>query len=374
EELWSLTPLWWSSLSFTQSPNNLIILQLAKLSGFATITAAIVLVNLLLAEAIILVKQNSSLLILPLVCFFSLHLLGFYFYQQPITKDNQNLLNVGIVQGNIPNEIKLYPAGWRQAINGYITGYQKLAQQGVDLVITPETALPFYWQDLIQSSSNLYQVVTKAKTPILVGAFGKKKQGYTNSLFLLTGEGKTFSRYDKYKLVPIGEYIPFESVFGKIIDRLSPLDAHLIKGEANQIVNSPFGQFIVGICYESAFSHHFRRQAKAGGKFIITASNNAHYSSAMPAQHHAQDIIRAIETDRWAARATNTGYSGIVDPHGNTVWLSELNTYQLYTGEIYTRATQTLYVKYGDWLTVFLLVMTAVTLTLGITRARLTEL
>ena len=88
-----------------------------------------------------------------------------------------------------------------------------------------------------------------------------------------------------------------------------------------------------------------------GGEFILTAANNAHYSSTMPAQHHAQDVIRAIENDRWTVRATNTGYSGVVDPHGRTIWLSEINTYVTHTARIYRRKTQTLYVKLGDWLT-----------------------
>jgi len=35
-------------------------------------------------------------------------------------------------------------------------------------------------------------------------------------------------------------------------------------------------------------------------------------------------------SDRWAVRATNTGYSGIIDPHGRTEWLSRLNTYELH--------------------------------------------
>jgi len=49
------------------------------------------------------------------------------------------------------------------------------------------------------------------------------------------------------------------------------------------------------VCYESAFAQHFRRQAAAGGQFILSASNNAHYSPAMPAQHHAQDVMRAMK-------------------------------------------------------------------------------
>ena len=71
----------------------------------------------------------------------------------------------------------------------------------------------------------------------------------------------------------------------------------------------------------------------------------------MPAQHHAQDVARAIETDRWAVRATNTGYSGIVDPNGRTIWLSGINTYETHAENVYLRQTETLYVKWGDWLT-----------------------
>jgi len=74
----------------------------------------------------------------------------------------------------------------------------------------------------------------------------------------------------------------------------------------------------------------------------------------MPAQHHAQDVARAVEVDRWAVRATNTGYSGIVDPNGRTVWISGINTYEIHLATVYLRQTQTLYVALGDWLTPFL--------------------
>ncbi len=360
ETLWSYTPLWWSSLAYTQSPDNLFILQLSKISGFNTITASIVLVNGLWTEALLFskyFKQTSRkiiLFIIPLLLVIGLHTLGFYLYQLPIASNNLDAIKVGIIQGNIPNEIKLYPEGFRNAIAGYTTGYKRLVQQQVDVVLTPEGALPFYWQNIINNSS-FYQAVTTAKVPAWIGAYGQKNDGFTNSLFTLIGTGETFSRYDKYKLVPLGEYIPFESVLGGIINRLSPLEARQIAGNPDQIFATPFGKAIVGICYESAFSQHFRRQAKQGGQFIITASNNAHYSNTMPAQHHAQDVLRAIESDRWSARATNTGYSAIVDPHGNTIWRSQINQYQIHSGTIYLRQTQTLYVRWGDWLTLTLL-------------------
>ena len=65
--------------------------------------------------------------------------------------------------------------------------------------------------------------------------------------------------------------------------------------------------------------------------------------------------MRAIETDRWSVRATNTGYSAFINPHGRTLWISEYNTYQIHAETIYQRQTQTLYVRWGDWLTPLLL-------------------
>ena len=354
ETLWSYGSLWWSPLAYTQSPYNLAILQLGKLSGFSTVTAAIVLVNGLFAEVIVYLrntqKKSIILLGLPIGCCLCLHLIGLWLYNLPLNNVEQNSLKVGIIQGNIPNEIKLYSAGWRKSLEGYTNGYLRLAREGVDVILTPETALPFSWQNIINSDNSFYRAVLTKKITAWVGAWGKQDNNFTNSLFTLTGEGKTYSRYNKYKLVPLGEYIPFESVLGKIVDRLSPLEAHQAAGKSDQIFDTPFGRAIVAICYESAFAQHFRRQAAEGGKFIISAANNAHYSKSMPAQHHALDVMRAIETDRWAARATNTGYSAIIDPHGRTIWISEIDRYAIHAGTIYPRETKTLYVRWGNWL------------------------
>ena len=359
ESLWSWGPLYWTGLAYTQSPNNLAILHLGQISGPTTVTAAIVAVNGLIAESWIN-RKRLGVILLPAACclLIGLHLVGWGLYSQPLVEPPATALRVGIIQGNVPNSIKLYPQGFRRAIEGYTTGYKTLADRGVDAVLTPEGALPFRWDDVQRSS---FAAAVREKGVVAwVGAFGAAGSNYTNSLFTLTGTGETFSRYNKVKLVPVGEYVPFEPVLGGLIQRLSPLDEHQVAGSPDQVFETPFGRAIAGICYESAFSHHFQRQAAAGGEFILSASNNAHYSPAMPSQHHAQDLMRAIETDRWAVRATNTGYSGIVDPHGRTEWISELNTYELHAATIYRRQTQTLYVRWGDWLTLLLIGLSAI--------------
>lgn len=356
EFFWSQGALWWSSLAYTQSPHNLIILQLSQSSGPTTIIAAIVAVNGLIGEALISyskkIKLNykigNCLNTIALLLLISLHLVGWKIYNLPLIDSEKQAIEIGIVQGNIPNEIKLYSSGLRRALFGYQKGYENLAKQGVKAVLTPEGAIPFFPLQLMNSS--LITSVQQQKVVAWIGAFNKQEKGYTNSLFTINSKGNIFSRYDKANLVPIGEYIPFEPLLGGIIQRLSPLDEHQLAGNSDQVFNTPFGRAIVGICYDSAFSRHFQQQAKQGGEFILTASNNAHYSAAMPAQHHAQDVMRSIETNRWAVRATNTGYSAIVDPKGRTRWQSALNKYELHAHTIYRRTNQTLYVRRGDWL------------------------
>ncbi|HIK07698.1 MAG TPA: apolipoprotein N-acyltransferase [Trichormus sp. M33_DOE_039] len=375
ESLWSAGPLWWSSLAYTQSPHNLIILHLGQLSGPNTVTAAIVAVNGLIAEAWINYQQarnqskkshngdqNISFYYTPTPLRYlaiatglliTLHLIGWSLYTHPIAQPPTAAFKVGIIQGNIPNKIKLLPEGVQRAIRGYTEGYLTLANQGVDAVLTPEGAMPFFDRNLVDTP--LVAAIKDKSVIAWVGAFGSKGRSYTNSLFTVNNQGELTSRYDKSKLVPLGEYIPFEEILGALIQRLSPLDEHQVHGASNQIFDTPFGRAIVGICYESAFPEVFRRQAAAGGEFILSSSNDAHYSAAMPFQHHAQDIMRAIETDRWSARATNTGYSAFVNPHGKTLWISGYNTYETHAETIYKRQTQTLYVRWGDWLTPLLL-------------------
>jgi apolipoprotein N-acyltransferase len=403
EYLWSIGPLWWSSLSYTQSPHNPIILHLGQLSGPNTITAVIVAVNGFIAEAWILYQKSSektaeikeqreerkedrekriflyplSSILYPLSSFLApiaialslfiaAHSLGFYLWNRPLIQPAETALKVGIIQGNISNDIKFNSEGWRKALAGYTLGYRELADRGVDAVLIPETALPYLWTTQNQMQSSFYQAILEKGVVAWVGTFGLVNNGqslvsdYTNSLFTVMGNGQTFSRYDKTHLVPLGEYIPFEKYIGGFIDRLSPLDAHLVAGSPDQIFETPFGRAVAGICFDAPFAEHFRRQAAAGGEFILTASNDAHYHADIMWQHHALEVMRAIETDRWAVRATNTGLSAIVDPHGKTHWHSQINQYDLSEDTIYRRRTKTLYVRWGDRLTPALLILAAI--------------
>ncbi len=355
EALWGRGVLYWTSLSYTQSPHNLAILHLGQLSGPLTVTAVILAFNGILAEAWLqwqrqVVLAVRRLLITGLALLLGLHLVGFLLYSQPLADATDSALKVGIVQGNIPTRIKLFEQGLRLSLENYVKGYERLVAEGVDAVLTPEGAMPWLW--IQQPDDNpLYRAIVENGVPAWIGTVGLRQGRVTQTLFSISATGELVGRYDKVKLVPLGEYIPFESVLGGLINRLSPVGASMLPGEVDQRLQTPFGQAIAGICYESAFPDLFRHQAASGGSFILTASNNDPYGRAMMAQHHAQDVMRAVETNRWAVRATNTGLSGIVDPHGHTAWLSRFRSFEIHAHTIYRRQTHTFYVRWGDWLT-----------------------
>lgn len=388
EELYSLTDLWWTSLALSQSPHNLAMLHLGQLSGPTTVTGAIVCINGLIAEGCLalaagsthrsgvktltkgLIKEAYSLIHqdrspnlekkLPATSYFVsaiiliilFNFIGSNLADRPLSQPIESSLKLGIIQGNIDNEVRHYRSGYDLAMDRYTRGYRDLAAQGAAAVVTPETALPY--TEIQIKNTPFYREILAQKVPVLLGGFGEFGNKMTNSILTIDGEGKVISRYDKSRLVPLGEYIPFEQYIGKFISTISPLELRLLAGKIDQIVSTPFGNFIFGICYDSAYPENFRRQARTGS-LIITASNDAHYSSGMPPQHHALNVMRAIETDRWMVSASNTGYSTFIDPHGRTQWSSQLNEFAAHADRVYRRSTQTIYVRFGNWLTPLLL-------------------
>lgn len=382
ETLRNYSPLDWSPLSLTQSPNNLWILHLTRLSGPQIISALLVAVNGLLFLAATGSKvtglpspfahlsnapsscNRRTLGLMAVTLVLAGHLLGAVLYAATTAPPLESAITVGLIQGNVPTREKLTPQGVRQALQGYSEGYLDLVSQGVDAVVTPEGALPQLWNPNSPQIAAILGTVAQAGIPLWLGTFapvpGDRRQEYTQSLLEIRPDGQTHGRYDKVQLVPLGEYIPFEAVLGQLINRLSPLESYLVPGPTNQRFDTSLGQGIVGICYESAYSRLFRRQVREGGEFIVTASNNDPYPVWMMQQHHGFDVLRAVESDRWAIRVTNTGLSGVVDNHGRTRWLGQPHTYLTHRATLDRRQTLSPYTRWGDWLTPLLLGLTLV--------------
>ena len=267
-------------------------------------------------------------------------------------------IKVGIIQGNVPTRIKLSEDGLRRAVTGYVGGYEQLAAQGSGCSA--------------DSRGGAADAVGQSQQSVLSG--GAEDENPSLAGHLCAGGGWDYPKFadDRPQLAkfsaattrsswfPWANLFPFKEVLGNLVGRLSSIRFGMIPGTAAQRFDTPFGRAIASICYESAFPELFRAQAADGGQFILTVSNLDPYSEVLMAQHQAQDVIRAIETDRWAARATNTGYSGVLNPHGQVIWRSQPQVYEAHAATIYRRQTQTLYVRWGDWLMRLMLGLSAI--------------
>lgn len=403
--LWSCGPLYWANFGLSQSPGNLAILQLGRLGGPAAVTGAIVAVNGLLAEAWLLTRKpgvdianNTGFPSVKLrgsdsaqsarfqmgqapkvlrsrkagakqlwggalLLAIALHGLGALMYSQAkasvaIEAATVTPVKIGIVQGNVPTREKLSEVGVNLGVRRYTEGFRALAEQGAEAVLLPEGALPFVWSQGRErwGKDLLGAIADYPETKLWLGTFERAEDGesFSQSLLSLGADGKPTGRYNKVKLVPLGEYLPGGRGLRMLLEsmgvgRLSSLPVGMVPGERGQVFESGLGKVAVMICYEPAFSGGMRGQVANGGRWLVTSSNLDPYGRQLMAQAEALDVMRAVEGDRWSIRATNTGFSGGVDPVGRVRWRSEVGEVVTYLAEVYPRDSRTAYVRWGDW-------------------------
>ena len=129
------------------------------------------------------------------------------------------------------------------------------------------------------------------------------------------GAGK--GRYLKRHLVPFGEYIPLESVFGTLMKKLQIPMSNFSKGPEKQkplrLRNFNMAAFI---CYEIAYSREVLRYTK-GTQMIINISDDSWFGESMALGQQAQMAqMRALETGRPVLLSTNTGITAFINPFG----------------------------------------------------------
>jgi apolipoprotein N-acyltransferase len=132
--------------------------------------------------------------------------------------------------------------------------------------------------------------------------------------------GKDIDFYYKYHLVPFGEYIPFQHLFGKIFELIDVPMSDFSWGEFKQPNLHAAGQEIgMSICFEDAFPEQIRN-AMPNATILANVSNDSWFANSLAPHQHLQIAqMRALELGRYLLRATNTGISAVIDNRGNIV-------------------------------------------------------
>ncbi len=171
-----------------------------------------------------------------------------------------------------------------------------------------------------------------------------------NSALIVDSAGR-YGLYQKSKLVPGVEMLPYPSVLGPIDDKLLGGVAGRCVGQES-VSNLLFRQSVpVGcaVCYESVYGEHCASYVRAGAKLLTVITNDAWWGDTPGyRQHLSYARLRAIETRRDIARCGNTGISAFIDQKGRILSRSTWWEPAVLRGTVNLSSHETFFVRAGD--------------------------
>lgn len=250
-----------------------------------------------------------------------------------------------------------------------------LADRHVDLVVWGESSVGFDLTSRRDLAERLAALSGEVGADLLVNVDATRAdgKGISKTSVLVNAKGVTGDTYDKMRLVPFGEYIPFRSVLGwaTSVGRAAGEDRrrgdHQVVMDADGLSLGPL------VCFESAFPDMARHLAQDGARLLVAQSSTSTFQGSWaPPQHASLAALRAAETWRPMVHATLTGVSAVYDGRGRPVgpWLGTgSSTAHVY--EVPLSGGRSPYTRFGDWvvhLAVLMLLVAAATEAAGILR------
>ena len=362
----------WLGLGYSQF-QTLPVIQMAEITGVYGVSWLIMLVNIGFYLSWKSWERDSetnmgprflSITILVLVLW-----LGYGGFAMNRTAQTPGL-KVALIQGNVEQFMKWNPVYQKVVISKYRDLTLKAAQSKPQLIVWPETAMPFYYNQHAEGTEFVKDLARQIQTPILFGSPFRTKEGtniiHYNSAYLVTETGTTQNRYDKIHLVPFGEFVPFRKLLF-FVEKLVEMIGDFGRGKEATIFNVGKYKAGVSICYEIIFPDLIRQAVKNGANFLINITNDAWFGkSAASYQHMSMGVLRAVENRVPIVRSANTGISGTITANGTLrdeteLFVDAARITQITPGE----RGLTFYSAYGDifsWLCLLgtgLLVVTA---------------
>ena len=278
---------------------------------------------------------------------------------------------VRIVQADIKQSSKYDAALFNEILARYLR-LTPSPGRPADLVIWPEGAIPAAFEDYLAPDAWTRRAISEAIAPsqtLLVGGYRQDAGRYYNSLLALRGpQLAVTARYDKFRLVPFGEYLPLEAVWDRFgLKTLVHVGDGFSAGPPPAPVALGAGLPLIQplICYESLFPGFTRQGAARSGhraSLIVNISNDVWFGATSgPWQHLNLASYRAIEEGLPVVRGTPTGISAVVDAYGRSDPKArlELGIQGAIEAPVPAALPPTLYAKWGDSLLLLLLTVSA---------------
>ncbi len=262
------------------------------------------------------------------------------------TQPNGAPINVAIVQPNIAQEMKWQP-WFRAPTLERLTDMSSSLWANNDWVVWPEAAIPLVYHEARPFISEMRQQALDNNSALITGilTLDPDTGSYHNSI-IATGNG--YGMYHKQRLVPFGEYVPWEEQLRGLITFFDLPTSIISAGSSGQpplqLGNVRLAPFI---CYEVVYPYLVANAASTAD-VLITVSNDAWFGDSIgPLQHLEMARMRALETGRYMIRGTNTGVSAIIDPKGQIKATTPRLSQSTFTGTVEPKQGKTPFMVLG---------------------------
>ena len=346
----------WGKLPLGQT-KYLLGVQNASWFGSYFLTFVLVLVNFIIAYGLL---NAASIKALHLSVIIALSVIVFQYSTGIIiwlaTDINEGeSVKVACAQGNISASNKWTVDTLKQLERVYWEQTREAANMGAQIVLWPETAIPF---DITADKYSRYDEMCKSlaketEVYILVGAYSNDGEKNYNSMLCYTPEGERFETvYNKRRLVPFGEFIPLRSVFEKVIPPLTEILItfdDISEGDSASIMDLDGTDVGCLICFDSIYDGLTLQTVRDGAEIICLSTNDSWFSgSAALSIHNSQAQLRSIESGRYVTRCASTGISTIISPRGEVLSRVEADTEGLLVYDAYKRNNKTIFYYIGN--------------------------
>tara|TARA_B100001057_G_scaffold449819_1_gene491365 strand:- start:7460 stop:8626 length:1167 start_codon:yes stop_codon:yes gene_type:complete len=157
-------------------------------------------------------------------------------------------------------------------------------------------------------------------TKIILGITFDDGKKIFNSMALFNNEFKIEKKYFKNKLVPFGEFLPFEKFLSNFgLKKITHGYRSFSPSDKREIIKINSLSFLPLICYEIIFSGQLNK-SKSNYDFILNISEDGWFGNSIgQIQHFSHSIFRSIEEGRDVLRVANNGISAHVSLNGKVL-------------------------------------------------------
>ena len=279
--------------------------------------------------------------------------------------DYSRSIRVAVVQPNVLPRFEYDPEEWRETIAAFDELADTLSKIHYDVAIFSESAI-IGMLNYEQNREMLSRFMKRTGHPIILGSTrmeiseGEEKRFY-NTAFLIDTGLRVIDFYDKIRIVPFGENLPFYEFLPPFIRNIQLGQGDYSRGRFLKPIELDSVKIGVLICYESIFPSLSRQLVLRGAQMLAVITNDGWFGRSLgPVEHFHFSRMRAIETGRYLVRSAKTGISAVIDDNGRIIRMLPQFTRGIIVEDIPIMSRMTLYDMMGEsWMVLFFLIIVA---------------